>query len=292
MTGKGQTSTKESLFAVATARPQGKAPNLIVLVHGCCTNAEKVSEWHTLRNTTIIDRLKNRYGKDWKKHWEIVVWDWHESTPPPPGVIDNVLLKTYADIAYGAAENEGLFLANAIMKHTQHTYDYIHMIGHSAGAKLIDEAAGEFAFRYAFAKNRPRFVHLTFLDAYTPSEGDKALYGFYSDYAEHYVDRSLGSAFAPTDVCLSHAFNFDISRWSHSPTESWTLGHHWPIHWYQNSVTSTSPKFKYGYTLSLEGSNDRFDELATLHPPGKQCGLDTGLFNENPNPDCQPATCW
>jgi hypothetical protein len=74
--------------------------------------------------------------------------------------------------------------------------------------------------------------------------------------------------------------------------EGFPFGHQWPRNWYQKSATSTSPKFRYGYTLSLEGGNDRFDELATLHPPGKKCGLDTGLFNENPNPDCQQAACW
>jgi hypothetical protein len=33
------------------------------------------------------------------------------------------------------------------------------------------------------------------------------------------------------------------------------------------------PKFKYGYTLSLEGGNSRFDSLAVDYPPGKQCSL-------------------
>lgn len=139
--------------------------------------------------------------------------------------------------------------------------------------------------------NKP-FVHLTFLDAYTPS-GEEAIYGLYSDYAEHYVDRSLGSVFASTDACLSNAFNFNISNWDPlSVGERGVGGHQWPRNWYKRSVTSTSPKFKYGFPLSLEGSgkgiNKLLNELAK-YPPGQQCELST-VFNNNPN--CQRAACW
>ena len=170
------------------------------------------------------------------------------------------------------------------------------MIAHSAGAKLIDEAALQIALNNT---DQP-FLHITFLDAYTRDDNDKINYGGlpvgYPHYVEHYVDRSLGSVLAPTDACLSNAFNFDISNWDRlSVGERGLGGHQWPRNWYKRSVTSTSPQFKYGYPLSLEGSGKNMEELVNelaQHPTGQRCGLDTGLFNENPNPNCQPAACW
>ena len=120
----------------------------------------------------------------------------------------------------------------------------------------------------------------------------RGIEGYHDHYVEHYVDRHLPS----TDACLASAFNFDISNWKHTPDLIGDpLGHQWPRHWYEKSVISTSPKFKYGFPLSLEDGNTLNNLINTrdteLHP-GTQCSLDTGLFNENPNPDCHPADCW
>ena len=273
-------------YARVSGRPGGRAPNLIVLVHGCCTNANDViNDWYTLGNE-IAKKIKK------KKKWEIVVWDWTKCTSDPnvectpkPSILDVPNYITQVNTAYTYALFEGRELAVAI---ANYPYKHVHFIGHSAGAKLIDEAA----FQIALNNTDQPFLHITFLDAYTRDDNDTINYsGFpvgYPHYVEHYVDRGLPS----TDACLSNAFNFNISNWDRlSVGERGFGGHQWPRNWYKRSVTSTSPKFRYGYTLSLEGGNDRFDELATLHPPGNQCGLDTGLFNENPNPDCQQAAC-
>jgi hypothetical protein len=303
MTTNGQSSTKESSFTVlggseqppaAISRiPEGKAPNLIVYVHGCCTNEEIDKDVTKIRNQ-LWEAYKGQAFVQ-SGEWEIVVWDWTKCTSDPnvectpkPTIWQVPPFKRAADIAYIHALSEGKKLAAAI---AHYSYDYVHLIAHSAGAKLIDEAALQIALNNI---DQP-FLHITFLDAYTRDDNDKINYGGlpvgYPRYVEHYVDRGLPD----TNTCLLNAFNFDISRWKHSPTEILTLGHHWPIHWYQQSVTSTSPKFKYGYPLSLEGSGKDIDELVNelaQYPAGQQCGLDTGLFNENPNPDCQPAACW
>ena len=133
-------------------------------MHGCCT--ENTKDWDDLRKAIEAEIHKKNDKKDWK----VVVWNWTKYTPPFPQV----------GKAYANAQDQGINLARAIKSNT--TYKYIHLIGHSAGAKLINEAA----LVLSGGSNRP-FIHSTFLDAYTPSPGDHVLYGVYSDYAEHYV---------------------------------------------------------------------------------------------------------
>jgi hypothetical protein len=279
--------------------PEGKRPNLIVLVHGCCTDANGVREWDGLGGEIAGKIIEDKAADK----WEIMVWDWTQDTPKQGDYANpfNPGLNWFIIDAQKAYENalngmkSGQKLADAIYSYS--TYKYIHLIGHSAGARLIDRAVLVLSAKYSGSTNKP-FIHLTFLDAYTPLDlytltpVDRDLYGLYADYAEHYVDRSLASVLASTDACLSHAFNFDITRWFHAVREEGLLGHQWPRNWYQKSVTSTSPKFKYGFPLSFQGGNNFINRLSTQFPPGKQCGLDTGLFNETPNPDCQQADCW
>src|SRR5918999_643334 len=96
-------------------RPEGKAPNLVVIVHGCCTDANGVyllrKEFGDAINQAFLQHPPS-------EPWEIVVWDWHkdeetgiEQTPAPP-VWDYDDFKDYADIAYTYASVEGLELAD------------------------------------------------------------------------------------------------------------------------------------------------------------------------------------
>lgn len=267
------------------SKPKGKAHNLIVLVHGCCTNKKGVKEWSDLGRLIKETISQSHTPKD----WEIVVLDWSKDTPTHDYIKCPHCFPEDASSAYIAAEiSHGPNLAIAI---AGHPYEYVHLIGHSAGAKLIDEAA----FRIALDDIDKPFLHLTFLDAYTRDDNDTINYGGlpvgYPHYVEHYVDRGFPS----TDACLSNAFNFNISNWLHSLSEGGFGGHQWPRVWYKNSVTATPqsiPEFKYGFTLSLEGSgkniNKLLNELAK-YPAGQQCELST-FFNNNPK--CQPAACW
>jgi hypothetical protein len=138
----------------------------------------------------------------------------------------------------------------------------VHFIGHSAGAKLIHEAATAYIYDYSIRQKNP-FVHLTSLDAYTPNGWDNNGDGSYgslpTDYpnhfSEHYVDRTDSIIGPWTNSCLSRAFNFDITGWPPvSEEEKWwkerDVGHQWPIYWYAESVVI--PGFsRYGYPLSF-----------------------------------------
>jgi Domain of unknown function (DUF5011) len=272
--------------------PAGKAPNLVVLVHGCCTNADDVrNDWDSL-GKIIAGAIQTPAAEQ----WEIVVWDWSRFTPKHAGIDFQDVIKdarTAYDNTVTHPDEVYLNLKDAIAKHP---YKHVHLLGHSAGSNLIQLTAEELVRIYTQRNENP-FIHLTFFDAFTLSVIDKNTYGFLPNnyqnhYSEHYVHRGFAFMDISTDECLLNAFNFDITNWAHPPEEDGILGHSWPRNWYERSVTSTSPKFKYGLPLSLEGSGKNISELVnelTKYPAGQQCDLST-LFNENP--DCQPAACW
>jgi hypothetical protein len=195
--------------------------------------------------------------------------------------------------AYYSASSQGDTLAEIINNFNSYyrnmskpPYQYIHLIAHSAGAKLIQEAAIKIAPKEEKLPDAERsFLHLTFLDAYRPFFDDYGSLGSYSSqkhYAEHYVDKGGPPN---TDDNLPHASNFDITDW---PTtyfgqcfgETFTgtqekcgFGHQWPRYWYEKSVTAhwydEVSGFRYGYPLSLEGGNSNIGALSTSYPPGE-----------------------
>jgi hypothetical protein len=270
--------------------PQGTAPNLIVLVHGCCTDGNDVNTLREKFREAYAGRAILQSGE-----WEIVVWDWTKCTPDPnvectpkhdyiaeailrgiPAAI--ALFLEDANKAYDNAVSRGLDLARAIEDYPT-TYKHIHFIGHSAGANLINWAAKALAgYKIQGNEERP-FIHLTFLDAYTPNE-DESEFGLLEGYPEHYSEHYIHYGLKYTDTYLRHAFNFDITGWGHSINEDGAFGHHWPLNWYIKSIKS--PKFKlkgkfpYGYPLSREGGNDQFTNvMGQLYPPGDSIKLAT-----------------
>ena len=111
-------------------KPAGKAPNLVVLVHGCCTDFNAViNDWESF-GKLIAGNIHTHAPEQ----WEVVVWDWSKDTP------DSDFLG-----AYSKAKDRGHDFATAIMLHS---YKYIHLIGHSAGSRLIQQAAKELANNY------------------------------------------------------------------------------------------------------------------------------------------------
>jgi hypothetical protein len=138
-------------------------------------------------------------------------------------------------------------------------YNYVHFITHSAGSHLIHEAA-----KHIKTNDRtPPFIHSTFLDAYCPNS-DETIYAYYSDFAEHYVDRG----FPFTDADLWGAYNFDVTYLPKPPltfpstpflngwsNEIWQQYHFWPVDWYQQSIKLPSV-YRFGFSLSFEANKN------------------------------------
>lgn len=109
--------------------PHGTASNLIVLVHGYCTDANDVkTDWDSMGRAIGAQILHDQPPGT----WEIVVKDWSSDTP-----------KWDPNFAYDKAAaigGVGETLATAISR-ADPPYSYIHLIAHSAVSKLIDVAA-------------------------------------------------------------------------------------------------------------------------------------------------------
>jgi hypothetical protein len=172
-------------------------------VHGCCTDENDVKNIWDSFGRLIAGNIQA------PGPWEIVVWDWSDDTPKHDyiGIARSLALLGLTDLglelaaasfivdaltAYNnAADQQSTRLkdaiAAAINQSSVGSYEYIHFIAHSAGAKLIHEASKKLTEDETLTK-KP-FIHLTFLDAYRPFFDD---YGNLEDYpeyfAEHYVD--------------------------------------------------------------------------------------------------------
>lgn len=239
-------------------QPEGRAKNLIVLVHGCCTDVNSIWEWYDLRNKMAEALSKQGDGRE----WELVVWEWYKDrqsgevrTPVPPEGIYKLAFLQYAKIAYTHATVAGRGLAQVIDKNVG--YRYIHLIGHSAGAKVINEAALQLAVKKNRRGIERPFVHVTFLDAFTP-EGDE--YGAMpNNFLPHVFEHYFHNGLLYTDLEMQRVVNYDISEWgSAKACEMRDFGHHWPRYWYERSVREQDG---YGFPLSIkiaEGGEEVF----------------------------------
>lgn len=249
--------------------PQGKASNLVVLVHGCCTDENGVQEWRDGMGGEIIRKLRQNKTSD---KWEVVVWDWNGDTPTLP----RIDCPSIFSCAYDHAESQAKKLAPAIWSHS---YQYIHVIGHSAGARLIHFTATDLISNSTIQKDKP-FIHLTFLDAFTFTDEDSGKkggqgYGYLKDYqdhsyAEHYVTTCCLTG---TDALLTSAFNFDIKDWDHPFDLNDPGAHQWPRQWYTRSVESPNRTGELGFKLSLEGGDQAYSTLSQSFKPGYSCNL-------------------
>jgi fibro-slime domain-containing protein len=256
-----------------TEIPQGLAPNLIVLVHGCCTDANDLGDWNEFRSSIQNTITTNQTPGP----WEIVVWDWTSGTPKhnyivegiTKGIAEAILLFTDdAFTAYNNAFDQGYRrLGRLIANHL--SYKYVHFIGHSAGSNLIQNAIDKIR---ATRKGNDPIIHATFLDAFAPY-GSENIYGAGAQYAEQNVDlRPLPY----TDATLFFAYNFNVTGLDPSPDDPLEalLGHRWPIDWYKQSIGSPT-EHSFGFPLSFEGYNGSF--LKSLFE-----GLFPGLGNDPP----------
>lgn len=235
---------------------QEQKDNLVIIAHGWNDSAN--ADWavdmrnyiiaHTNSNETAVGRF------DWKDSAATGVNPWQ---------------------AYSNAFDQGRCLANRILALHINPKN-IHLIGHSAGANIIQTAVDELVLKYKNNSNRP-FVHLTFLDAFAPggeaerygdfSSGGSYGYGF-SGYAEHYVDiRLLGPdagnfdsiryVLDSTHSPLKNAVNFDVTSLDKDfietidPLTNWNWYHKWPIKVYNDSVLRQD-YYKMGFPYSME----------------------------------------
>lgn len=282
------------------------ATNVVVLTHG--TASSVTSGWivDLESQTGIADRIcgelnapidlltdfegqveKGAYIGNFVTHcrtndWDVVLADWE---------IDSY---TNPVNAWGIANDVGFKLGRFLV---ERGYQHIHMMGHSAGAQVIQQATN-YLREQANLEDQP-YIHLTFFDPYDPfayllNGNQVTLYGKGADWAENYIDfRPLGSIpgeiglewsgdilgnFDATKGVAPNAYNVDVTRWDTLGVNAGPFARHaWPYEFYRQRTFLENP-FKLGHQLSKESGNTPFPNPEA--ESGRLCVLpnnETGL---------------
>ena len=165
----------------------------------------------------------------------------------------------------------GLILGKEIVGLSK-DWRHIHLIGHSAGAWVINEAAK------IIAEETNATIHLTFLDAYVPTFWHEDELGYITSdpnvlcWAEHYFTRDI--TLGVTEKLLVHAHNVDLTDVTPGIND-----HKFPWHWYLATVNGKYAEeqryegkelfyragtIEYGFARSLEAGTDNWKTSTTL----------------------------
>lgn len=175
------------------------------------------------------------------------------------------------DAAKLARDVAGPLLGKRIAKLSKN-WQHIHLIGHSAGAWVISEAAK------TIAKETNATIHLTFLDAYVPPFWhENELGDFAGDpnvvrWADHYFTRDL--TLRATERRLTHAHNINLTDVNPGFND-----HEFPRYWYHATVIdryaadqryegkelfNTSDGIEYGFPRALEAGRQNWEANTAL----------------------------
>ncbi|MHC5184084.1 MAG: hypothetical protein ACYSPI_07385 [Planctomycetota bacterium] len=236
-----------------------RADKLVIVVHGWMDKGQ--DSWPSEMAEAIGDRTD-------PNEWVCGSYDW----------------RTSVQAAEYARDIAGPRLARAILA-LGTEFKHIHLIGHSAGTWTIHSAAK----RLAYAR-RDIELHLTFLDAYIPSQWDETLLGrVFLDpkrqkeqcWAEHYYTKDI--TFVVTEHDLKYAHNVDISAVDPLISE-----HEFPYRWYTATITgkftrwdekketvhTRSGGIDYGFARSLESGKQNWKKSRKLKTNNKAVKLE------------------
>ena len=173
-------SQPEPLRVEPIPLPSGTQKNLVVVTHGYASNAqgwprEIISQICDELSATLIE-LPSFSNSAFPSHycqsqgWMVVAYDYK--------VYASLLSNGLPWPVLANSKSIGDSLASTIPPQIKH----LHLIGHSAGSGFVQTLGAKFK-----AQGQGRSTHMTFLDAFAPSD-NAALYGFGADFAEQYVD--------------------------------------------------------------------------------------------------------
>lgn len=252
--------------------PGQAPPNLVVCTHGWI---EK-SRWPADLARAIGAGLDRR---QWLCGW----YDWRRQAQRV----------NPADVARYGRNTAGELLGEKIVA-LNPNWKHVHLIGHSAGAWVISEAAK------VVAEETGAEIHLTFLDAYVPPFWDEQKLGDLAHnrnvrfWADHYFTRDM--TLGATQIRLSNAHNVDLTK-----IDPGVNDHKFPWHWYHATVAGeyvTAARYagkaffnqadgiEYGFARSLEAGADNWSTSRTLSHGNEPVTLEpaeSSLVNWNYN---------
>jgi hypothetical protein len=194
-------------FSVPTTQTVCAEPNLVVITHGWYER----QPWPGWTAKAIAQRVDRRAWRCAWYDWRPQARHWRPSRAATLG----------RDIV-------GPQLGRRIVSLSRN-WQHVHLIGHSAGAWVVNAAAE------IIAGDTKADIHITFLDAYVPDGWNEQMLGKVAGqspprcWAEHYFTRDPLNL---TENVLTHAHNVDITA-----VNPGFKGHHFPWHWYHATVT-------------------------------------------------------
>lgn len=225
---------------------------LVVLTHGWINRFfSPLSPGNESWLDSMSNNLARKLSQSGQSDWQVFAYKWVDAA-----------WKFAALDTLQPAQQEGVNLGSAV---AIQGWKHVHLIGHSAGAQLIHEAA-------QWIKARGITVHCTFLDPYTGNDEERVkLYGEGTDWSENYFSHDVTGG--STEQLLKHAYNVDVTRLGPKRTlarfRSSETGemeictqtikyHSWPVDFYVNTITNALPGDEYkgfGFPLSKAGGN-------------------------------------
>jgi hypothetical protein len=254
----------EQIIAPICPLPQQGEHNLVLVTHGCLPSffPPDPPQW--------VSDMCNAIQAHVPSDWRVVPYFWADKAwAEPPELLPWYLWDLESEVMPNA-KRLGVQLGTQL---AAQSWQHVHLIGHSAGAALIQTAAD------TLRRLAPGIeIHTTFLDPYLDLDySGKSWYGQNSDWADCYyaVDTATGSY---TDGPLANGFNVDVTWVDPAaevvkiPCASQTAettppvldqfcsqmaysSHDWPHDFYSNSVVGANKACatSYGFPLSKEG---------------------------------------
>ena len=267
--------------------PQAGKDSLVLITHGWSFFYPDVS-WITTMANAIQSKVPS--------NWEVRTLDWTSvSWFPDPDVV-------MAEGAIGGQiYGEGL---------SQKHWKYVHLIGHSAGAAVIEGIAKVLAT----SLNPPQVIQETFLDPYTGHYlTGRSIFGVNANWADNYFVTDFASDYLPvgfgwtpgsTSGQLEWAYNVDVGGALQAATPvqyfvgsgiagstpayiaaSPSPSHGTPIDFYLSTINGTANGCAagYGFPLSIEaGGSGNWASHSLNYPPLPLCGTMSLSQNQQP----------
>lgn len=182
-----------------------------------------------LRHSGVVD----------EDDWDVVAYDWRD------GADANIAQVKLNAEAIGRVVGQ---------QYRDSGYENIHLIAHSAGSALINEAAKVIVAGKSVSQ-RPS-IHTTFLDAFEGLSGIGSFqYGRYSDWSDHYFTPDVLTN-VYTDGSLLYAHNVNVAGLDDPIAAALGSTHNFPYHFYNLTTILPQPGAQgYGFGLSREGGN-------------------------------------
>lgn len=280
----GSTVPVQPIYGNLT-KEEGK-DSLVVITHGWIPkwkNPVESMSWVDTMSNAVVHYLADHH----LTNWQVVGYKWQSGAST-----------TFASSALNNAKSEGLAIGSLIG--VQQGWTNVHLIGHSAGAELIQSAT-----EWIKLLSPNTVVHSTFLDPFAGIDlAGKQNYGYKADWSENYFTRDIltgGDVLPLTEMINIHSYNVNVTQLdvqNRKQVKYFVSGnggscyktksvHGWPVDFYMNTITNNNVSSDYGvfgFPLSSEGGG--FDQAKANYQVGNGVVYGDVVNLGVPDPDC------